>query len=204
MPCMPYIPAPIDCLAPRTVHLIVIHCSATPSGRRLPASVIDSWHAQRGFIRQPKPARAYSPELPHIGYHFLIGLDGTVTPGRHVDEVGAHVRGLNVQSIGICLVGGAEPQARYSQAQWQSLASLVTELSKHYGIAQAAPTRAKGPRGELLISGGVCGHRDTSPDADGDGLVSPQEWHKTCPGFDVRAWLKNGLWPLPAHLLSKD
>lgn len=33
----------------------------------------------------------------------------------------------------------------------------------------------------------VLGHRDTSPDLDGDGIVEPEEWTKMCPCFDVRA-----------------
>ena len=31
----------------------------------------------------------------------------------------------------------------------------------------------------------VCGHRDLSPDLDGDGTVQPREWVKQCPCFEV-------------------
>ena len=31
----------------------------------------------------------------------------------------------------------------------------------------------------------VCGHRDLSPDLDGDGKVEPWEWVKQCPCFEV-------------------
>lgn len=31
----------------------------------------------------------------------------------------------------------------------------------------------------------VVGHRDLSPDADGDGKVEPEEWTKVCPCFEV-------------------
>ena len=34
----------------------------------------------------------------------------------------------------------------------------------------------------------VCGHRDLSPDRNGDGIITPNEWVKACPGFDVRPW----------------
>lgn len=37
------------------------------------------------------------------------------------------------------------------------------------------------------------GHRDLSPDIDGDGVVERHEWLKTCPGFDVAAWLASGM-----------
>ena len=36
----------------------------------------------------------------------------------------------------------------------------------------------------------IRGHRDWSPDLDGDGKVEPSEWKKACPSFDVAAWLK--------------
>jgi hypothetical protein len=31
----------------------------------------------------------------------------------------------------------------------------------------------------------VLGHRDFSPDLNGDGLITPNEWMKACPCFDV-------------------
>ena len=34
----------------------------------------------------------------------------------------------------------------------------------------------------------VVGHRDLSPDKDGDGVVERHEWLKDCPCFDVPAW----------------
>jgi N-acetyl-anhydromuramyl-L-alanine amidase AmpD len=36
----------------------------------------------------------------------------------------------------------------------------------------------------------IRGHRDWSPDLDGDGVIEPNEWKKACPSFDVVAWLK--------------
>ena len=32
----------------------------------------------------------------------------------------------------------------------------------------------------------VIGHRDTSPDLNGDGIISPNEYMKACPCFDVK------------------
>ena len=37
----------------------------------------------------------------------------------------------------------------------------------------------------------IIGHRDTSPDLDGNGCIEPQEYIKDCPCFDVRTWLRN-------------
>ena len=33
----------------------------------------------------------------------------------------------------------------------------------------------------------VCGHRDLSPDRNGNGEIEPEEWIKACPCFEVKA-----------------
>lgn len=177
----PAAPASLKGPPGRTIDLIVVHCSATPSGkalgvglgsrRRTAAQIIDGWHMQRGFARRPEAVADYNPGLPHIGYHYVIDVDGLVQGGRRLSEAGAHVKGFNANSIGICLVGGAEPKARYTAAQWSSLKGLVTTLRMQRPLAR------------------VVGHRDLSPDLNGDGTVQPREWLKTCPGFDVQAWV---------------
>lgn len=172
----------------RAVTALVVHCSATPSGQALRGCapvVIDAWHRARGFRRGVLACRAFNPDLPAIGYHFVLDLDGRVWTGRHVDEVGAHAAGNNAQSIGICLVGGAEREARYTQDQWDSLATLVRRL-----LPLARPGAA------------VVGHRDLSPDANGNRVVEPSEWLKTCPGFEVAHWLGRHMRPLPMHLVQ--
>ena len=55
------------------------------------AAQIDAWHRAQGWNK--------------IGYHYVVRMDGTVEEGRLLSEVGAHVRGLNRQAIGICFTG---------------------------------------------------------------------------------------------------
>ena len=31
----------------------------------------------------------------------------------------------------------------------------------------------------------ICGHRDLSPDLNGNGEIEPEEWIKSCPCFEV-------------------
>lgn len=191
--------------AARLIELIVIHCSATASGRPqrmglpgLPsyincAQIIDAWHAKRGFRRSALSRQRCNPTLGAIGYHFVIDLDGAVFTGRHLDEVGAHALGHNLASVGICLIGGREPDARYTPAQWASLGELVRRLSAQCQVPFVFNTQR-----------GVCGHRDLSPDRNGNGVAEPQEWLKTCPGFDVRGWLYRGLQPLPLNVFTPE
>lgn len=194
----------------RTPTLVVIHCSATPSGRSIArgtpgkpgylnaAMVIDSWHATRGFKRGASDLRLHNGNLPSIGYHYVIDIDGAVLSGRHEMEVGAHAAGHNANSIGVCLVGGVEPKtAAYTPAQWASLARLLRQISVMRGIPLAAARRS----GKTL-TGGICGHRDLSPDLNNNGTTEPSEWLKTCPGFDVSAWIKGGMKALPGHIVT--
>ncbi|MBX3588776.1 MAG: N-acetylmuramoyl-L-alanine amidase [Ramlibacter sp.] len=209
------LPGALPGLTRRSVDLVVIHCSATPNGKvvrqGLPgelgalncAQVINAWHAARGFSRRYS-ARSFNPQLPSIGYHFVVDLDGTVLTGRHVDEVPAQAAGFNATAIGVCLIGGAEREGRYTDAQWTSLRELVQWLLDEYGLPAAAPQRISDSTADLgyRMVGGVCGHRDLSPDKDGDGLIEPGEWIKTCPGFEVQLWLDAGMTPMPEHFIE--
>jgi N-acetylmuramoyl-L-alanine amidase len=179
-------------MRPRTIKKIVLHCSATQNGVPVTVETIDSWHNARGFKRDPKAVKDGDPA--HIGYHFVILLDGTIHACRGLDEVGAHAAGHNAESIGICLVGGvdskgatAEKKAQgvYSSAQWRSLENLVRDLRVKTGGAK------------------LVGHRDLSPDLDKDGVVEKHEWLKTCPGFDVGLWMAYGMKPLPGWTLGE-
>lgn len=179
----------------RFVDELVIHCSASPNGSslfagtvgepgfRTPAEAIDGWHAKRGFHRAEPWRVRFNPRLASIGYHFVVYTNGGVATGRHMDEIGAHVAGNNRTSIGICMIG----TDRFALPQWGALRDLVGELRKKYSGVERFR---------------VLGHRDLSPDRNNDGLVEPWEWLKTCPGFDVRAWLDAEMRPAPGHVFE--
>lgn len=202
----------------RAVDLLVIHCSATPSGVPLgglpwnspggqtAVEVIDRWHRARGFARTAAGKALANPGLTAIGYHYVVDLDGTLWTGRHPDETGAHAAGHNQRSLGICLVGGAERDAKYTAAQWDMLAQLVRQLTRQIpAVPLKTPGRfpASGDGAAAQLRYGICGHRDLSPDADGSGAVEQREWLKTCPGFDVTAWLAADLRAPKAHTLPR-
>lgn len=145
---------------------IIVHCSATPEGRDYSISTIRNWHLHR------------KPPFEDIGYHYVIGLDGIVYPGRDEKLAGAHCVGHNPISIGICYIGGLEAKpdsnGKYkakdtrTEAQKEALVKLIKFLKKKY------PTIAK-----------VLGHRDTYEDKNHNGKVDPWEWGKECPSFDA-------------------
>lgn len=103
----------------RPFDSIIIHCTATKAGRTVHVADVRKWHQAQGW--------------DDIGYHYLIALDGTIEVGRHIDVIGAHCRGHNHGSVGICYVGGLDqdgkPADTRTPAQKESLARLIWRLS---------------------------------------------------------------------------
>jgi len=145
----------------RDIDLAVIHCSATREGVDYGVKAIRRWHLKRGF--------------KDIGYHFVIHLDGTFERGRPWDQPGAHAKGYNENSIGICYVGGIDsyknPKDTRTIAQIHSLRGIVSVLKAMFPMIK------------------VVGHRDLSVDLNGDGIITKGEWMKQCPCFDVKTEL---------------
>ena len=106
----------------RDIDKIIIHCSATPEGRAVSVDTIRKWHTNKGWS--------------DIGYHYVIGLNGVVNEGRPVERQGAHVRGLNKKSIGICYVGGCDVNMKAkdtrTEAQRGSLRAFLLDLMDTY------------------------------------------------------------------------
>lgn len=168
------------------IDTLVIHCSATPNGRAHTIEDIDRWHGERGWRRDLSLAPKWQPQLKHVGYHFVVELDGSLRAGRPFHETGAHAFGHNLNSIGICMIGTDQ----YSPAQWATLyavVQLLTHPNNHLNGLQITQ---------------VVGHRDLSPDTNGDGEIQPFEWLKTCPGFSVSDWLTSGGVPAHANILE--
>mgnify|MGYP003683321097 CR=1 FL=1 len=139
--------APLEELNMRKIDTLVIHCSATPEGRAVSVETIRGWHMKKGWR--------------DIGYHFVIGLDGVVHRGRPLGQIGAHVKGHNTGSIGICYVGGVtndgllDPKDTRTPEQKAALDALLTSLCLEYPIKR------------------ILGHRDFAGVA------------KACPCFDA-------------------
>jgi N-acetylmuramoyl-L-alanine amidase len=179
----------------RTIKHVIIHCAATPNGKDIKAIAIDAMHKERGFKRDKQAVRNFNPEFKYIGYHLVIEVDGTVVEGRGLEEVGAHVQGNNSNSIGICMIG----TDKFTKAQWMALRSTIINLASNIQrkpiiTADSALTAYK----DMGIS--IKGHRDYSPDLNGDGQVTKNEWIKICPGFSVSDWINGGMMPLEGHI----
>jgi N-acetylmuramoyl-L-alanine amidase len=138
----------------RTTNYIVIHCAATPPEMDIGLQEIRQWHVAKGWY--------------DVGYHYIIRRDGSVENGRPHYAMGAHVKGYNQESLGICLVGGIKnlkenggnriSDNNFTISQMLTLPTLIEMVAALYPTAK------------------VVGHRDLDNKKD-------------CPSFDVHQWL---------------
>lgn len=139
------------------IRYIVLHCSATRSTQDYSPEALERDHRGRGFRG--------------IGYHYYVRRSGEVIPCRPLDQIGAHVRGYNACSWGVCYEGGLDSAGRPADTrtpkQRASLLRLLRQL-KDYA-----------PQAHIL------GHRDLSPDRNGDGRITSEEWLKSCPCLEA-------------------
>ncbi len=106
----------------KSVNRIIIHHSATETGNaayfRVLHRIVNRWN--------------------DIGYHYVIGNgslsgDGEIEEGRKLPFRGAHAKGGNEDSIGICLVGNFN-RNNPTDAQMSSLGLLLKKLIAEYSI----------------------------------------------------------------------
>lgn len=102
----------------RNIHdleMIIVHCSDSDNPDHANVATIRQWHLERGFS--------------DIGYHYVINDKG-IYQGRSLDVVGAHCKGFNKNSIGICLTG----KNNFTPSQFMALGVLIENLTGQFGI----------------------------------------------------------------------
>lgn len=105
------------------------------------------------------------------GYHKLIDKYGTIHELAKPHRIVNGAKGYNHNGYHIAWIGGMNSDNRTPE-QKESLKNTliwaIDTLGKNLDIV---------------------GHRDLSPDLNSDGFISPDEWYKRCPSFDVVSWL---------------
>ena len=106
----------------RKIDLIIIHCSATRADSDFSAQDVDTAHRYRGFSSW--------------GYHYYIRKSGQVELMRSEDVPGAHARGYNAKSLGVCYEGGLDVNGRPADTrtlrQKEAMHPLVAKLLQRY------------------------------------------------------------------------
>jgi len=132
----------------RKVNSIVIHHSLTDDG------AVKNWDAIKQYHMKTN-------KWDDIGYHYgieYIGEEATVMIGRPLETPGAHVKGFNRKSIGVCVVGNFD-YTNPPVDKWDLCVDLVRLLCKTYNISYDA----------------VLGHREAQ-------IILGERYPKTCPG----------------------
>lgn len=159
------------------LQYLVIHCTATPEGREVTGADIRRWHTS--------PVSAGGRGWKQVGYTDLFKLDGTVerlvsnNEDANVDswEITNGAQGFNTISRHIVYAGGVDKEGNAkdtrTEAQKKALKKYVIDFHRRFPDVK------------------IVGHRDLSPDKNGNGIIEPSEWIKACPSFEVSEWLKS-------------
>jgi len=76
-----------------------------------------------------------------------------------------------MESLAVCLVGGKGGVNNFTKKQWETLDQVIWIAKVIYP--------------DIIIKG----HREFSKDVNHDGVITPDEWYKLCPSFDVQDFL---------------
>ena len=112
-------------LFPKDIKLLVVHCSDSDNGKIMSALDIHKMHLKFGW--------------DGIGYHKVINRSGKIENGRPEYWIGAHVKGKNNISLGVCLIG----RNKFTTKQYISLERVLRKWKSLYPKAK------------------IVGHRDT-------------------------------------------
>ena len=145
----------------RRIDYIVVHCTDTRDD-----ATIESLKAHWRSLGWKAP-----------GYHYVIMADGALYSLAHAYEVVNGVKGYNQNSIHIAYMGGRNNDGEEScTLNNKQQVTLYRELLYQHKMHPHAK---------------IVGHRDLSPDLNGNGVVERKEWLKRCPLFDVKTFFES-------------
>ena len=111
------------------------------------------------------------------GYHYVITAEGKIHQLLDTEKVSNGVKGYNSVTVNVAYTGGIDANGKSednrTEAQKDSLIKLLKLLKQKYP--------------EAVIQG----HRDFSPDKNGNGVVDSWERIKDCPCFNAKTEYKN-------------
>lgn len=140
----------------RKIKYIAVHCTAGNQSQTI----------------EDLRAEFYRKGWKNPGYHYVVKPDGGIVQMHPEEKTSNGVKGYNSVSLNVAYIGGIDAQGKETDnrtdAQKKSLVSLLRILKKKYP--------------EAVIQG----HRDFSPDLNGNGRIEKSEWIKLCPCFDAK------------------
>lgn len=113
-------------LITNNIKLLVVHCSDTEDDQNLSAMDIHKMHLSFGWNG--------------VGYHKIITRSGKIENGRPEYWTGAHVKGKNNISLGVCLIG----KNKFTAKQFLSLKKVLRKWKNSYPEAKIVGHRETG------------------------------------------------------------
>lgn len=104
-------------LISKNIKLLVVHCSDTDDNCNIKAIDIHQMHLGFGW--------------DGIGYHKVILRSGEIENGRPEYWIGAHVKGKNDVSLGVCLIG----RNNFTKKQFISLERILKKWKHKHPYA---------------------------------------------------------------------
>lgn len=146
----------------RGIKYLVVHCTASPQTQKV-ADILNYWKHALGWK---------SP-----GYHVIVEADGTAHELENIAQPTNGVKGFNANSIHISYIGGVDKDGKAIDNRTPQQKETILSYLKRW--------KQKFPQARIM------GHRDFSPDKNGNGRIDPWERIKECPSFDVHDWIKS-------------
>jgi len=140
----------------RNIKYLVVHCTASPQTQKV-KDILHYWKATLGWK---------SP-----GYHVLVEPNGTAHELQNIAQPSNGVKGFNANSIHISYIGGVDKDGKAVDNRTPEQKETILRYLRDW--------KKKFPGARIL------GHRDFSPDKNGNGRVDPWERIKECPSFDA-------------------
>jgi N-acetylmuramoyl-L-alanine amidase len=140
----------------RDIKYLVVHCTASPQTQKV-KDILSYWKNALGW------------KAP--GYHVIVEPNGTAHELQNIASPTNGVRGFNSNSIHISYIGGVDVNGKALDNRTPEQKKVIREYLLKW--------KKQFPKSKIK------GHRDFSPDKNGNGRVDPWERIKECPSFDA-------------------
>lgn len=158
----------------RRVDYVIHHCTASPQTQTV-GSIENYWKNVLGW------------KTP--GYHYMIKPDGEAVNLLSIEKISNGVAGFNSHSINISYIGGVEVFQK-KNAKGQPVNVIGKPIDNRTPDQKKTMMELTIKFNEMFPEAVIQGHRDFSVDKNRDGLITPDEWMKSCPSYSVKSWLK--------------
>lgn len=146
----------------RKIKYLVVHCTASPQAQKVEA-IVAYW---KNVLKWHDP-----------GYHVIILPTGEAVELLPIDKPSNGVKGFNANSINISYIGGVDNHGKAVDNRTPEQKTTILRYLKKWKA--------------MFPDAVIQGHRDFSPDKNGNGRVDPWERIKECPSFEAKTEYKD-------------